>query len=181
MVSLLSLQLFDSAEKRGLHSMGQKERELLKYAAFLHDVGDFISFTDHNLHSHYIIKNAELLGFDHQEVNMIANVAKYHTKKIPKKKNLKEESDPKTQKTINLLSGILRIAENLDRSHTQSIPKAKFTRNDKTEVTLTVWCEKDCELEKRGIESGKSLFKKTFGKSLKLNTLKKRASNKAVS
>ena len=180
-VALLSLQLFDSGKKTGLHSLGEKERDLLKYAAFLHDVGDFISYTDHNLHSHYIIKNSELLGFDQHEINIIAAIAKYHTKKMPKRKELEEkEFDEGTRDKINILSAILKIAESLDRSHTQSIPKARFNRNDKKGVTLTVWCEKDCELEKWGIESNQQAFKKTFGKSLKLNTLKKRVSDKAI-
>ncbi len=58
-VAALALQLFDSGKKIGLHDFGDEERELLRYAALLHDVGDFLSFNDHQLHSHYIITNAE--------------------------------------------------------------------------------------------------------------------------
>ena len=67
-VTFLALQLFDSAKQIGLHSMGHMEREMLKYAATLHDVGDFLSFSNHHLHSDYIISNAGLLGFERQEI-----------------------------------------------------------------------------------------------------------------
>ena len=66
-VAVLALQLFDSAKQIGLHNMGDREKELLKHAAALHDVGDFLSFDDHHLHSHYIISNAKLPGFDREE------------------------------------------------------------------------------------------------------------------
>ena len=63
-VAALALQLFESAKQIGLHNLGETEKELLKHAATLHDVGDFLSFNNHHLHSHYIICNAELFGFD---------------------------------------------------------------------------------------------------------------------
>ncbi len=67
-VASLALQLFDSAKANWITQLGETEKELLKHAATLHDVGDFLSFNDHQLHSHYIISNAELLGFDQKEI-----------------------------------------------------------------------------------------------------------------
>ena len=61
--------------------MGETERELSKYSATLHDVGDFLSFNDHHLHSHYIISNAGLLGFSKQEIKIMANIARFSTAK----------------------------------------------------------------------------------------------------
>jgi exopolyphosphatase/guanosine-5'-triphosphate,3'-diphosphate pyrophosphatase len=63
-VTSLVLELFDSAKLLKLHNLGDWERELLEYATFLHDIGSFISYTNHHAHSYYIIKNSELLGFD---------------------------------------------------------------------------------------------------------------------
>lgn len=174
-VAMLSLQLFDSGKKAGLHRLGPDARELLKYAAVLHDVGDFVSYADHNLHSHYLIKNTELLGFDQDEINVIASVAKYHRKKPPKKKELiKDSSNPQTREEINVLSGILRIAENLDRSHTSSITKAAFTRDGKNGIKLTLRAGKGCELERWSLEGGRASFKKTFGKELTIRVAKPR-------
>ncbi len=76
----MALALFDSSRTVGLHSYGQKERELLKFAAYLHDIGDFISFTNHQAHSYYIVRNADLLGFDEREISVMANLTRYHRK-----------------------------------------------------------------------------------------------------
>ena len=88
-VTSLALELFDSAKHIGLHNLGDAEKELLKYSSTLHDVGDFLSFSDHHLHSHYIISNAGLLGFDPKEIKVMANIARFHRKKLPSRKSMK--------------------------------------------------------------------------------------------
>ena len=111
-VSSLAFQLFESAKQIGIHNLGGVEKELLKYAAMLHDVGDFLSFNNHHYHSHYIICNAELLGFDQKETQTMANLARFHRKKLPSKKALKTTGlDEKTNETISILSTFLRFAE----------------------------------------------------------------------
>ncbi|MEI6293694.1 MAG: Ppx/GppA phosphatase family protein, partial [Methanomicrobiales archaeon] len=77
-VSKLALDLFDSAKKEQLHDLEGLERELLEYAAFLHDIGSLISFQNHHEHSYYIIRNSNLLGFNSREINIMANIARFH-------------------------------------------------------------------------------------------------------
>lgn len=171
-VTKLALELFDSGKRIGLHALGEKDRSLLKYAAFLHDVGDFVSYSDHNIHSHYIIKNSELLGFDQEEINAIAAIARYHAKKMPKRRDLDVNAfDEETFGEINIMSAMLRLAESLDRSHGSPINKARFSNSGKREVTLKAWAVKGCELEKWGIESNKKSFERTFKKTLKLRII----------
>jgi exopolyphosphatase/guanosine-5'-triphosphate,3'-diphosphate pyrophosphatase len=171
----LALQLFDSSKTIMLHDFGDTERELLEYAAFLHDIGDFISFRGHHLHSYYIINNADLLGFDQTEIRIIANVARFHRKKLPKKKEPSlVELDKKSIKTIILLSTLLRIAEKLDRSHTHLVQKAVVVSRGEKTVELILECEKqDCEFERWGVETDKAAFEKVFGKKLKISVSKK--------
>ena len=71
-IAKLALELFDSARAIGLHDAPPVSRELLYYAALLHDIGIFISFANHNAHSHYLIRNTELLGFTEREIELIA-------------------------------------------------------------------------------------------------------------
>ncbi len=168
----LALQLFDSSRKIGLHDLGERERELLKYSAFLHDIGGFISFKSHHLHSHYIIGNTELLGFDQVEINIMANVARFHRKKLPKRKDqplvlLNEQS----ANIVIVLSMLLRLAEKLDRSHTCLVKNAEFTGKDRTKVALAIWPEGDCELEVWGVESNMKAFEKIFRRKLNLNVI----------
>jgi exopolyphosphatase/guanosine-5'-triphosphate,3'-diphosphate pyrophosphatase len=166
-VTALALQLFDSAKQIGLHNLGEAEKELLKYSATLHDVGDFLSFNDHHLHSHYIICNAELFGFDPKEIQIMANVTRYHRKKLPSKKALKAKGfDEKTKETIIALSTFLRFAEKLDRTHSGLVNKAEFIKESKDEVLLLFYSNSDCSLEEWSIVQNRQAFYEAFEKQL---------------
>ena len=82
-VARLALELFDSAGAARLHRLGPEEREMLEYAALLHDVGTFLSYSDHHLHSYYLIRHADLLGFDENEIATMAATALFHRKALP--------------------------------------------------------------------------------------------------
>jgi exopolyphosphatase/guanosine-5'-triphosphate,3'-diphosphate pyrophosphatase len=166
-VASLALQLFDSAKQIGLHNLGETEKELLKHAATLHDVGDFLSFNDHQLHSHYIISNAGLLGFDKKEIQVMANIARFHRKKLPSKKALKTTGlDEKTNHAIAILSTFLRFAEKLDRSHCGLVKNAEFIKENKDQVLLSFYSDSDCSLEEWSITQNRQAFFEAFGKQL---------------
>ncbi|MCL2134872.1 MAG: Ppx/GppA family phosphatase [Candidatus Bathyarchaeota archaeon] len=166
-VSTLALQLFDSAKQLKLHCLSDKYRDLLDYAATLHDIGDIISFNNHHLHSHYIISNAELYGFDRSEITIIANIARFHRKKLPTSKALKKlDLTEEAKLAVMILSTLLRIAEKLDRSHTGIVNKAEFTDVKDGVVTLFFSCETDCSMEKWSIQQNKRAFYEVFQKQL---------------
>jgi len=166
-VTAIAMELFDSAAKKGLHTMGKKERELLHHAAFLHDVGDFISFNDHHLHSHYIISHAELLGFSNREVLIMANVAKYHRKRTPKLRGADlRELDEKDRQAVVRLSTLLRMSESLDRSHSNLVQSVRFSKVTKRSVKLVVTACGDPQLEMWRIEEDRKAFEKAFGRDL---------------
>ena len=83
----LALALFDSGRQTGLHDLGERERELLGYAALLHDIGTFLSYRDHHLHTAYLVRNADLLGFDEEEIELLAAVTRFHRKALPGSRN----------------------------------------------------------------------------------------------
>src|SRR5439155_12983453 len=83
-VAALSLTLFDELRGLGLHTYGPRERELLEYAAHVHDIGCFLSHTNHQRHAYYLVRYSDLLGFNDTELAIIANVAYYHRKAVPK-------------------------------------------------------------------------------------------------
>jgi exopolyphosphatase/guanosine-5'-triphosphate,3'-diphosphate pyrophosphatase len=168
-VTSLVLELFDSAKEQKLHNFGEWERELLEYATFLHDIGSFISYTNHHAHSYYIIKNSELLGFDEKEITFMANIARFHRKKTPRKKDPEIlELDSRERETLRILSTFIRLGESLDRSHTALIQHVRFSRVDKTSVYLEVVARGDCQLEIWGVEAERKAFEKIFGKELVL-------------
>jgi exopolyphosphatase/guanosine-5'-triphosphate,3'-diphosphate pyrophosphatase len=171
------LELFDSAKEQDLHSYGAKERELLEYATFLHDIGSFISYTNHHAHSYYIIRNSELLGFDEKEIAFMANLARFHRKKTPRKGDPGiEELDGREREALRVLATFVRFGETLDRSHTALIQHVRFSRADADSVHLEVNARGDCQLEIWGIESEKKAFEKIFGKKLVFEIIDSRIS-----
>ena len=166
-VTTLALELFDSAKHIGLHNLGDAEKELLKYSSTLHDVGDFLSFSDHHLHSHYIISNAGLLGFDPKEIKVMANIARFHRKKLPSRKSMKWEGlDEKSEETVLILSTFLRFAEKLDRSHCGLVKKVEFTKVTSDQVLLTFYSDSDCSFEEWSIIQNRMAFYEAFEKQL---------------
>jgi len=171
-VTGLVLELFDSAKELGLHTFGDNERELLEYATFLHDIGSFISYSNHHAHSYYIIKNSELLGFDQKEITFMANIARFHRKKTMRKKDPEVmELESRERDALRVLTTFIRLGESLDRSHTALIQHVKFTRMDKECIHLEVVARGDCQLEIWGIEAEKKAFEKIFEKQLEIETI----------
>lgn len=115
-VARLALKLFDeTALALGLPASG---RELVEYAALLHDIGHAIDHDRHNRHSYYLIKNAELLGFEPAEIEVIALAARGHRKQAGHldSPELRRLSAGK-RRLVRGLAAILRVADALDRSH----------------------------------------------------------------
>jgi exopolyphosphatase / guanosine-5'-triphosphate,3'-diphosphate pyrophosphatase len=162
-VSTLALQLFDSGLKVGLHTLGSRERELLEYASFLHDIGSLISFNNHHLHSYYIIRNSELLGFNPDDVLIMANIARYHRKKLPKKKELEmPELDEHGKDLVTILSTFLRLSESLDRRHAALIERVAFTGINNKTAELEIRAREDCQFESWGVDNEAKNFERTF-------------------
>ncbi len=165
-VRRLAQQLFDSGREIGIHRLGPEERELLEYAALLHDCGTFISFSNHHAHSQYIIAHAELLGFDEREVMVLGTVARLHRKKFPGRRSaiLSAVSVP-DRRAVLVLAILLRLAESLDRTHTGLVASAVFESHGKG-VRLLITSDEDCHLERFSIEDQIEPFHRVFGRPL---------------
>lgn len=163
-VSTIALELFDSGKTVGLHALGSRERELLEYASFLHDIGSLISFNNHHAHSYYIIRNSDLLGFEPDEVLIMANIARYHRKKLPRKKELEmPELDGRGKELVTILSTFLRLSESLDRRHAALIERVSFTRIIDKTAELEIEAREDCQFESWGVDNEAKNFERTFG------------------
>ena len=168
----LALTLFDQWKALGLHDYG-RARELLEYAALLHDAGFFVSHTNHQQHSYYLIRHSELLGFNDREIEIMANLALYHRKSIPRRKHVQfARLDARTQRVIRVLSCALRFAEALDRSHlmlVKDVTSEKLTRPDR--VRLTLYASADAQLEVWAAEAQAAAFQRTFDLPLEVRVL----------
>ena len=130
-VQELALQIFDQIGERLGCEPG--ERDLLSDAALLHDIGYHINYENHHKHSYHLISHAELLGMSPVEQVIIANVARYHRGPRPKKKHRNYAGlDKPSRQVVKRLSGILRVADGLDRGHAGAVSQAKieWTRDE---------------------------------------------------
>jgi exopolyphosphatase/guanosine-5'-triphosphate,3'-diphosphate pyrophosphatase len=168
-IGALALQLFDEAGKAGLHDLGSGERDLLEKSAILHDVGKFISYADHHEHSYYVVRNADLLGFDDREIAIMANVVRSHRKKFLGKQDAdREDLDGRAWKIVRILSLLLRIAESLDRSHAGLVRKIRFLPDEDKAVVLEFEAADGCDLEIWAVERHKKAFSSLFNKELEI-------------
>lgn len=159
-VARLSLELFD--ELRPLHKMGPRERELLEYTALLHDVGWHIGHSGHHKHSLYLIKNGDLEGFSPNELDVLANAARYHRKSLPKKSHPDYVAlDEPSRDLVWKLASLLRIADALDRGHYANVTDI-HTISRKQSVSIVVTTIADPQLELWAARLKSDMFQLTF-------------------
>ncbi|MFP5379622.1 MAG: HD domain-containing protein [Vicinamibacteria bacterium] len=144
-VARLALALFD--QTRVVHGLTDREREWLEYAALLHDVGMNISFERHHRHSYYLIKNGDLRGFEPEEIEVMALVARYHRRAHPKKDHDGyRDLSADLRRVVRTLAACLRLAESLDRSRHGAVRDVELRPNGRQAV-LRVDALGDAELE----------------------------------
>jgi exopolyphosphatase/guanosine-5'-triphosphate,3'-diphosphate pyrophosphatase len=164
-VAGLALELFDGAKAVGLHRFGGTERELLEYAALLHDIGMFLSYESHHRHSYYLIRHSDLLGFDQNELAIMATTALFHRRYLPRRRYPEFAAlDNHGQKIVRVLSTLLRLAESLDRSHAGLVRHARLTGNSSGPLRLLIECSGECQLELWGVNGHQAAFKSVFGR-----------------
>ncbi len=167
-VALFALSLFDQT-KGSLHNCNAEARELLWAAAILHNCGLFVSHSAYHKHSYYLIRNGELLGFAEIEVEMIANIARYHRRNAPKKKHESYSNLPDKQhrQLVSQLSSILRLAVALDRRQIGAVQELRCEYfSDVQELHLRLipsYPGDDCALELWSLNYEKPVFEAEFG------------------
>jgi exopolyphosphatase/guanosine-5'-triphosphate,3'-diphosphate pyrophosphatase len=154
------MRLFD--ETRSIHGLGTPERELIEYAALLHDIGWHIARTSHHKHSMYLIQNGDLKNFSDEEIEIIANIARYHRKSPPKSKHANYANlSPRGKEIVRVGASLLRLADGLDRSHSSIVRDLKC-RNGGKEVKCVLHAKWDAQLEVWAASRKSEMFEKVF-------------------
>lgn len=160
-VTRLALSLYDQLLKPG-EGQVTYERDLLEAAGVLHDIGYFINYTRHHKHSYHLIIHAQLVGFSPRELAIIANLARYHRRAAPNPRHAEFAQLSRTdQRLVRKLSGILRLADGLDRSHSQRIAVINCDRFD-TKTILHLVANQDLGIEIWGAQQKAGLFEEVF-------------------
>jgi exopolyphosphatase/guanosine-5'-triphosphate,3'-diphosphate pyrophosphatase len=175
-VTDLTLALFDALAKE--HGMGEHERMLLETAALLHDIGMFIRTSRHQLHGQYIITNSEIFGLKQEELDIIGNVIRYHRDELPSRDHIEFIALQKEERiTVLKIAAILRVADALDRGHTQRIDDLAIEKREETliirsggnregDADIAVpgkTAYRDYSLEQMGLNEKADLFQDVFG------------------
>ena len=171
-VAELALSLFDQTYGQ-IHFWDKPIKQLLWSAAILHNSGHFVSHDAHHKHSYYLIRYGELLGYTESEIDIIANIARYHRKSPPKKKHQNLQNLSKDQRSIvSQLSAILRVAVALDRRRIGAIRDVILDCDLTTRECHLTFFPADpadaCVLECWSLDYKKPIFETEFN--LKLST-----------
>ena len=165
-VARLAVALFD--QTRAIHGLTDREREWLEYASILHDIGVHISYERHHMHSYYLIKNGDLRGFEPDEVETIALIARYHRQGAPKRRHDEFGTlGRRMRRAVRTLAALLRLAESLDRSHTQAINTIELHDRGDDDL-LQIRTAGDAELEVWAAMRHAAPFERLTGKPLRI-------------
>lgn len=172
-VANFALTLFDRTQGI-LHNWTEAERELLWAAAILHNAGHYVSHSAHHKHSYYLVRHGGLLGYTDTEIEIIANLCRYHRKSPPKKKheNFRQLMGRRERQMVEELSAILRLASALDRRQIGAVDHMTCEwRAPQRQFCLQIHPADPsdrCELEIWSVNYKKEPFESQFGVSLKV-------------
>jgi exopolyphosphatase / guanosine-5'-triphosphate,3'-diphosphate pyrophosphatase len=164
-----ALDLFDGL--RSLLDVDDEGRALLEAAALLCNVGASISHSGHHKHSYYVIRNSEhLAGFTDREIELIAQVARYHRKSAPKSKHEEWRSLRRADRDLVVrLAAVLRVAIGLDRSHRNRVASTTVDWDDDTvTVHLHPAGEAPVDLELHAAEQRCGLLEEVTGRTVEV-------------
>ncbi len=168
-VAMFAQQIFQELQE--LHGLDPKYELVLRVAAILHEVGLFVSQREHHKHSLYLILNTEIFGLGARDRVIVALLARYHRRYNPDP-NHPHFSDLTREERMMVfkLAAILRIADALDRSHSQRIKKIKLSRGRDTLFIDTPGVE-DTTIEQIAINGKCDIFQEIYGYGIVLRTL----------
>ena len=163
-VAELAASLFD--QTRPLHILPPEYRLLLEAAAYLHDIGHFISTIDHDKHGYYILTANPLIGFTDVQQAMVATLVRFHRRQSP---SLEDPAfrllQQKDRLVVMKLLSILRIADGLDTNRSGRVKEVSL-KNERAAWELDLSGDGDLLLEKWTADKRKSLFCELFGVTL---------------
>lgn len=177
-VAGLAGQLFDAL--RDAFALPAPGRDLLQAAALLHDIGYLINHEKHHKHAYHLIMHGDLRGFSAREIELIANVARYHRRAFPRRKHRNfARLDRGERRLVRRLSGILRVADGLDRTHGQTVSGVRCRVGDGW-VRVLVTASRDPDIELEDARRKSDLFARAFRSEVTFATARSRTAPRAT-
>jgi len=169
-VADLTVQLFDALASQ--HKLPATDRQLAWSAAMLHDIGHHIAGKSHHKHGQYLLKHIRMPGFTAPELAVLANVVRYHSRSRPKPHHTDYAAlSREDRRRVDVLAGIVRVADALDRSHDQPVVGLDVHRT-RREVRLDATMREGGELEQWAFMQRHDVLSKALGRTLSLRILR---------
>jgi len=163
-VAQLALSIFDQTQ--ALHGLGGADREMLEYAALLHDIGQHVSPKGHHRHAAYLVDHAHLRGFAPDELDFLAALVRHHRRgEIKSSEPRAAALDKPARDRLRKLASLLRLADGLDRGRRRVVDRVDVQVGTDL-VVLRLHALDDAELELWGVRRRRDLFEKVFGREL---------------
>jgi exopolyphosphatase/guanosine-5'-triphosphate,3'-diphosphate pyrophosphatase len=160
-VARLAGSIFDQLAER--HGLTADERRILVAAAVLHDIGSFVSTKRHHKHTLYLVSASELPGFSPAEIQLVANVARYHRKTEPAAHHEAYiRLAPADRERVRRLAAILRVADAMDREHRQKVRSVRIVEKKRNQLAIRLEGDGDLLLENWALKRKAPLFAKAF-------------------
>lgn len=172
-VAFLASELFEILQP--VHNLLPSAGKLLEGAAYLHDIGHFVSGTAHHKHSAYLVANSDLPGFNDQEREVITALCRFHRKSLPQPKHPSFDAlHPEGRRLVAALTPILRLADSLDRSHEQRVRRLSGSLRDGV-VNILVEGDVDMDLEIWAATKMAELFRDLYGKGIQIQSMRRQS------
>jgi exopolyphosphatase/guanosine-5'-triphosphate,3'-diphosphate pyrophosphatase len=170
-VAAIASELFHALQV--LHMLSPDAGRLLEAAAYLHNVGHYISETGHHKHSAYIVNSSDMPGYTVRERHIIALLCRYHRKSMPTQRHEPFRSLSTDEKRlIQVLTPLLRLAVGLDSGRAQKVrsTEAHIANN---EVSVYVRGDGDLDLEIWAAEGAAEAFRQMYGVPMAISRARK--------
>lgn len=165
-VTDLALSLFDQLKED--HGLGDRPRLLLEIGSLLHDIGTYIKPSGHHKHGMYLVENAEIFGLDPREIKIVSNLVRYHRKSPPGPTHPNYTVLPREDRLLVLkLASLLRVADALDRGHTQKIKNLRVEHRSE-EIRIRADWDVDPVSERFSLSTKGKMFEEIYGLKLTL-------------
>ncbi len=161
-VARLAVSLFE--QMRDMHGLPDRYSQLLHTAAMLHDIGLFIAYSKHHKHTYYLIKSSGPSSFDPMELDLIANIARYHRKSHPTTRHLPfGQLTAVQQDIVRKLSAILRVADALDYGRQARVREIRCRKRPEKVFSIGLGGTGDLSAEIRAAADKAGLMSEVFG------------------
>lgn len=168
LVQDFAIMIFDKIKK--LHGLGSRDLLLLTVAAYLHDIGEHVNTLEHEKISYEIVRRSDIVGLTQAEQEIVALICRYHSGTPNPHEPCFAALPRETKVRVSKLAAMLRLADSIDRSHTQKTNNIDVKLSENT-LRITISSDKNLALEQWAFSEKGRFFEEVFGIKAKLHVM----------